>query len=97
MAEQVPVDDLEGGSTAEPSVLRNPTVLGISLASLLSDTGHEMATAALPGFLRSIGAPAAALGAIEGIADGAMSAAKVAGGVVADRPGVERKAVASGG
>jgi hypothetical protein len=36
-------------------------------------------TAALPGFLRSIGAPAAALGAIEGIADGAMSAAKVAG------------------
>jgi len=79
------------------SVLRNPTVLGISLASLLSDTGHEMATAALPGFLRTIGAPAAALGAIEGIADGAMSAAKVAGGVVADRPGVERRVVASGG
>ena len=67
------------------------------MASLLSDAGHEMATAALPGFLRSIGSPAAALGAIEGIADGAMSAAKVAGGVVADRPGVERKAVASGG
>ncbi len=72
-------------------------MLGISLGSLLSDTGHEMATAALPGFLRSIGAPAAALGAIEGIADGAMSGAKVAGGIVADRPGVERKAVASGG
>jgi MFS family permease len=78
-------------------VVRNPTVLGISLASLLSDTGHEMATAALPGFLRSIGAPAAALGAIEGIADGAMSTAKVAGGIVADRPGIERKGIASGG
>lgn len=79
------------------SVLRNPTVLGISLASLLSDTGHEMATAALPGFLRSLGAPAAALGAIEGIADGSMAAATVAGGVLADRPGVRRKSVAEVG
>jgi len=47
-------------------VLRNPSVVGIGLASLLSGTGHEMATAAMPGFLRSIGAPAVALGAIEG-------------------------------
>src|SRR5437870_6824 len=79
------------------SVLHNPTVLGIGLGSLLSDAGHEMATAALPGFLRSIGAPAAALGAIEGIGDGALSVSKLAGGVVADRPGVERRAVTSGG
>ncbi|MGI8810140.1 MAG: MFS transporter [Acidimicrobiales bacterium] len=78
-------------------VLRNRGVVGIGLGSLLSDTGHEMATAALPGFLRSLGAPAAALGAIEGIADAALSASKVAGGVVADRPGVQRKAVAAGG
>lgn len=91
------VNVAEGLAVGSGSVLRNRTVLGISLASLLSDAGHEMATAALPGFLRSIGAPAAALGAIEGIADGSMSAAKVAGGVVADRPGVERRAVASGG
>ncbi len=78
-------------------VLRNRGVLGIGLGSLLSDTGHEMATAALPGFLRSLGAPAAALGAIEGVADAALSASKAAGGVVADRPGVERKAVTAGG
>jgi len=78
-------------------VLRNRGVVGIGLGSLLSDTGHEMATAALPGFLRSLGAPAAALGAIEGVADSALSASKAAGGVVADRPGVERKAVTSGG
>ena len=78
-------------------VLANPGVVGIGLGSLLSDTGHEMATAALPGFLRSLGAPAAALGAIEGIADAALSAAKVAGGVVADRPGVQRRAVTAGG
>ena len=74
-------------------VLRNPGVLGIGLGSLLSDAGHEMATAALPGFLNSIGAPAAALGAIEGVADAALSASKVAGGVIADRPGIERKTV----
>ena len=62
-------------------VLRNHGVLGIGLASLLSDAGHEMATAAMPGFLRSIGAPAAALGVIEGTADAALSASKVVGGV----------------
>ena len=78
-------------------VLRNPGVVGIGLGSLLSDTGHEMATAALPGFLRSISAPAAALGAIEGIADAALSASKVAGGVLADRPDVERKSVTAAG
>jgi MFS family permease len=84
--------------TPAPSyVLRNPGVVGIGLGSLLSDTGHEMATAALPGFLRSLGAPAAALGAIEGVADAALSASKVAGGVVADRHGVERKTVTAGG
>lgn len=84
-------------AVASTHVLRNPGVVGIGAASLLSDAGHEMATAALPGFLRSLGAPAAALGAIEGVADAALSASKVAGGVVADRPGVERKQVAAGG
>ena len=80
-----------------PHVLANRGVVGIGLGSLLSDAGHELATAALPGFLGSIGAPAAALGIIEGAADAALSASKVAGGVVADRPGVERKAVTAGG
>ena len=81
----------------ERHVLRNGTVLGIGLGSLLSDTGHEMATAALPGFLRALGAPAAALGAIEGVADASLSASKVVGGIVADKPGVERKVVTAGG
>ena len=82
---------------AEDHILRNRSVLGIGLGSLLSDTGHEMATAALPGFLSTIGAQAAALGVIEGVADASLSASKVVGGVIADKPGVERKAVASGG
>jgi MFS family permease len=87
----------EAMDTGADHVIRNRSVLGIGLGSLLSDTGHEMATAALPGFLSSIGAQAAALGVIEGIADASMSASKVVGGVIADRPGVERKAVTSGG
>ena len=48
-----------------------PGVGGIGAASLLADLGHEVPTALLPTFLTStLGAPAAALGLIEGIADG---------------------------
>ena len=72
-------------------------MLGVGLASFFSDAGHEVATAALPGFLVSLGAPAAALGAIEGLADASLSASKVAGGVLADRPGASRKSIAAGG
>jgi MFS family permease len=60
-------------------------VLGIGLASLFSDWGHEAATAVLPAFLASLGAPAFALGVIEGVADGLSSFAKLAGGWIADR------------
>jgi len=97
MMAAVPEPSKAALTDAPTHVLRNRGVLGIGLGSLLSDTGHEMATAALPGFLRSIGAPAAALGAIEGMADSALSASKVAGGVIADRPGVERKTVTAAG
>jgi MFS family permease len=55
-----------------------------------------MATAILPAFLRSLGAPAVALGAIEATADAAQSFAKLGGGVVADRTD-KRKRVASAG
>jgi MFS family permease len=61
-------------------------VLGIGLASLFSDWGHEAATSTLPAFLASLGAPAIALGLIEGISDGSSSFAKLAGGWIADRP-----------
>jgi MFS family permease len=59
-------------------------VLGIGLASLFSDWGHEAATAILPAFLASLGAPAAALGVIEGVSDGLSSFSKLAGGWIAD-------------
>lgn len=61
-------------------------VLGIGFASLFSDWGHEAATSILPAFLASLGAPAVALGVIEGISDGLASFAKLAGGWIADRP-----------
>ena len=63
----------------------NSTVLGIGLASLLSDWAHETATTILPAFLASIGAAAAWLGAIEGIADGLSSFAKMASGFYTDK------------
>lgn len=61
-------------------------VLGIGLASLFSDWGHEAATAILPRFLIALGAPALALGVIEGVSDALSSFSKLAGGWIADRP-----------
>jgi MFS family permease len=61
-------------------------VLGVGLASLFSDWGHEAATSILPAFLASLGAPAVALGVIEGVSDGLSSFAKLAGGFIADHP-----------
>jgi MFS family permease len=61
-------------------------VLGIGLASLFSDWGHEAATSVLPAFLASLGAPPLALGIIEGVSDGLSSFAKLAGGFIADHP-----------
>jgi MFS family permease len=61
-------------------------VLGIGLASLFSDWGHEAATSLLPAFIASLGAPAVALGIIEGVSDGFSSFAKLGGGWIADRP-----------
>jgi MFS family permease len=75
----------------------NPGVRSIGLASFLSDVGHEIPTSLLPSFLTvTLGAPASALGLIEGIADGAAGVAKLAGGALADDPG-RRAKVAVGG
>jgi MFS family permease len=74
-----------------------PGVRGIGAASLLADLGHEIPTALLPSFLTStLGAPAAALGAVEGFADGLAGATRFAGGALADDPG-RRRATAVGG
>lgn len=75
----------------------NRGVGAIGTASFLSDLGHEVPTALLPSLLTStLGAPAAALGLIEGVADGLAGAAKLAGGALADDP-ERRRATAVGG
>ena len=70
---------------------------GIGSASLLADLGHEVPTALLPSLLTTtLGAPAAALGAIEGVADALAGGARFVGGALADDPG-RRRRVAVGG
>ena len=72
-------------------------VRAVGAASFLSDLGHEVPTALLPSFLTStLGAPAAALGLIEGFADGAGGIARLAGGALADDP-ERRRGTAVGG
>lgn len=63
----------------------NRTVLGIGLASLFSDWSHEIATAVMPTFLATLGAAAAWLGLIEGVADGLSSFAKLGSGYYTDK------------
>jgi MFS family permease len=63
----------------------NRTVLAIGLASLCSDVGHKIATAAMPALLATVGAGSAVLGLIEGLADGTSSLAKLLSGLYSDR------------
>jgi MFS family permease len=66
----------------------------MGLADLFSDMNHEMVTAVLPMFLSSVlGAPAFALGVIEGVADGISTLFEVWAGWYSDRRG-KRKGLA---
>lgn len=65
----------------------NRNVFAFGLTSLLSDFCHEMATAVLPQFMQAIGATAAALGFIEGIADALSSFVKLGAGYHSDKIG----------
>jgi MFS family permease len=83
--------NLPSNQTQESWLNRN--VVGMALASFLSDAGHEAATSILPLFLVSIGAPPAALGMIEGVADAVSSFVKLGAGWFSDRIG-RRKPIA---
>lgn len=74
----------------------NRTVVGIGLASLFSDLSHETVTVLLPALLASLGAAAAALGTVEGLADGLSSAAKLYGGWLADHLRSRKRIAAAG-
>ena len=73
----------------QPDRWLNRNVVGLAVNRFLSDLGHEAGTSVLPLFLAAIGAPAAALGWIEGVADALSSFTKLLGGQLGDR--VERR------
>ncbi len=74
-----------------------PGVGGIGSASFLADVGHEVPTSLMASFVTvTLGAPAAALGLIEGISDGLAGAGRFVGGALADDPR-RRRTVAVGG
>jgi MFS family permease len=74
-----------------------PGVAGIGTASFLADVGHEIPTALLPNLLTAtLGAPAAALGLIEGLADGLAGAARLTGGAIANDPQRRRAQAVAG-
>jgi len=81
----------------KPKRWLNRNILGMGLASLFSDMNHEMASAVLPLFLSSVlGAPAFALGVIEGVADGISTLFELWSGWFSDRIG-KRKGLAVAG
>ena len=84
------------GPEQAPQRWLNRNVWALAVTSLLSDLGHETATAALPSFLAALGAPPVALGAIEGIADAASSSVKLLTGWISDRVGRRKPFVVAG-
>jgi MFS family permease len=92
------LEDLpQEAGASPPSRWLTKGVAGIGGASLLADLGHEVPTALLPSFLTAtLGAPAAALGLIEGIADGCAGVARFGGGALADDPERRRRSALGG-
>lgn len=74
-----------------------PGVASVGIASLCSDSSHEMVTSLLPGFVTgTLGGGPASLAAIDGVADALTGLSKLAGGPLAADPG-RRGKQASGG
>lgn len=74
-----------------------PGVRGIGLASFLADAGHEIPTSLFPGLLiTTLGASAAVLGLVEGLADGLAGLARLAGGPLADDVARRRRTAIGG-
>jgi MFS family permease len=73
------------------------SVAAIGGASFFADLGYEIPTSLLPSFLTTtLGAPAAALGLIEGFADGLGGVSRLVGGAIADDPARRRKTAVGG-
>ena len=85
-------------STAPHSPSRLPrTVLALGAVSFLTDASSEMIFPLLPVLLATLpGAPAAALGLIEGVAEATSAAVKVVSGRVSDRAARRKPLVVAG-
>lgn len=66
-------------------------VVALGWVSLLTDAASDMIYPLIPAFLISIGGGAAALGWIEGLAEGTAALIKLAAGRASDRQGASRK------
>lgn len=89
MSANLPISDhspAQPTAKAKPERL-SPTIVAIGLVSLFSDWSHELVTALMPGLLTLLGAPAIALGLIEGLSDALSAAAKYWAGAWSDRHG----------
>ena len=75
----------------------NRNVLGIGLADLAADANYEMVFAVLPLFITAgLGAPAFAVGLIEGVGDGSSAVVKLWSGWYSDRISWRRRLAAGG-
>src|SRR2546429_1445654 len=95
---RAPGDRLTGQVIA-PAPVRwlNRNVLGIGIADLAADANYEMVFAVLPLFITAgLGAPAFAVGLIEGVGDGSSAVVKLWSGWYSDRI-AWRKRLAVGG
>jgi len=89
------VSEGEAGATSAPRTPRNVRMMGI--VSLLTDASSEMIYPVLPLFLSNVlGAPVAAIGLIESVAEAAASFMKVGSGWLSDRVGRRKPLIALG-
>jgi MFS family permease len=88
--------EVVSGTDSRAASWLNRNVVGMTITSFLSDAGHEMVTAVLPGFLGTIGVAAAALGWIEGVSDASASFVKLGAGWYSDRIGHRKRIVTAG-
>jgi MFS family permease len=75
----------------------NGNVLAIGFADFCADSNYEMVLAILPLFITAgLGAPVAAVGVIEGVADGSSAVVKLLSGWYSDRIGWRRRLASVG-
>ncbi len=75
----------------------NRNVVAIGVADLMADANYEMVLSILPLFITSgLGAPAFAVGVVEGVADGSSAVVKVASGWYSDRIGWRKRLAVAG-